>query len=151
MTRPLPSVAEPDTGCFWRATAEHRLTYQACNACAEVVFFPRAHCPACGSADLAERDSAGRGVVYSCTVVRTHHDPYFRARVPFVIGLIDLNEGFRLLTEIAACEDDVRIGTRVVVEWEDHEQLSLPLFRLERPRTDRLSGSRDKGETLWTA
>lgn len=137
MTRPLPSLVEPDTAAFWHATAEHRLTYQVCGACARVVFFPRSHCPGCGAPDPQERESAGRGVVYALTVIRVHHDPYFRARLPFVTALIDLDEGFRLLTELIDVDPGtaVPIGTRVVLAWEDHDGVSLPVFRPETPAT----------------
>ena len=61
MTRPLPSVTEADTGPFWRAAQEHRLTYQKCSNCGSIVFYPRAHCTNCGSGELVVHDSAGRG------------------------------------------------------------------------------------------
>ena len=41
--RPLPDLSEPDTGPFWAATKQHRLTYQACGSCGETVFHPRRH------------------------------------------------------------------------------------------------------------
>jgi uncharacterized protein len=126
--RPLPTLDEPDTGPYWRATAEHRLTYRQCRACGHVVFYPRRHCTSCGGTELDERESAGAGVVYSYTVIHRHHHPYFRARVPYALGFVDLDEGPRILAEIAD-PDRVRIGQRVGVEWEDHEELSVPIFR----------------------
>jgi len=126
--RPLPAFPEPDTEPFWAATSDHRLTYQVCLACGQVVFHPRRHCPGCLDANLEWRESAGRGRVYTFTVIRQHGHPFFRARTPYVVGLIDLTEGFRMLAEIAASPDAVRVGQSVNVEWEDHGQLSIPVF-----------------------
>ena len=127
--RPLPVLSEPDTGPFWVATQEHRLTYQRCASCDEVVFHPRRHCTRCLSTDMRWHDSAGQGTVYSYTVIRQHGHPYFRGRLPYVVGFIDLDEGFRMLAEIDAPPDGVRIGQRVSVGWEDHAEVAIPVFR----------------------
>ena len=126
--RPLPLFPEPDTAPFWAATAEHRLTYQICRACGQVVFHPRRHCTCCTSGDLEWRDSAGAGTVYTFTVIRQHGHPFFRARIPYLVGLIDLDEGFRMLAEIAADPETLQVNQRVTVTWEDHTDLSVPIF-----------------------
>jgi hypothetical protein len=127
--RPLPALSEPDTAPFWAATKDHRLSYQACAACGEIVFFPRRHCTGCLSTDLRWRDSAGAGTVYTFTVIRQHGQPYFRGRLPYVLGFIDLDEGFRLLAEIDAAPDALRVGHRVELRWEDHAEVAIPIFR----------------------
>jgi uncharacterized OB-fold protein len=127
--RPLPLFPEPDTEPFWTATAEHRLTYQVCRACAQVVFHPRRHCPGCLGGELEWRDSAGQGTVYTFTVIRRSGQPFFRDRIPYVVGLIDLDEGFRMMAEIAADPETVHIDQRVAVSWEDHPTLSVPIFQ----------------------
>lgn len=126
--RPLPLFPEPDTAPFWAATAEHRLTYQVCRACGQVVFHPRRHCTCCTSGDPEWRDSAGAGTVYTFTVIRQHGHPFFRARIPYLVGLIDLDEGFRMLAEIAADPETLQVNQRVIVTWEDHADLSVPIF-----------------------
>jgi uncharacterized protein len=129
--RPLPLFPEPDTAPFWAATAEHRLTYQVCQACGQVVFHPRRHCTCCTSGDLEWRDSAGAGTVYTFTVIRQHGHPFFRARIPYLVGLIDLDEGFRMLAEIAADPETLQVNQRVSVTWEDHADLSVPIFEAQ--------------------
>lgn len=132
--RPLPQFPEPDTEPFWTATAEHRLTYQVCAGCGQVVFYPRRRCTGCvAGAALEWRDSAGRGTVYSFTVIRRNPQPYFADRLPYVVGLIDLDEGFRLVAEIDAPPGMVQVNQRVAVTWEDHPGLSVPLFRPDPP------------------
>ena len=53
--RPQPRFPEPDTLPFWEATKRHELTYQTCNTCHEVIFYPRRHCTACGLLAAKER------------------------------------------------------------------------------------------------
>ena len=124
-TRPLPRFPEPDTEPFWRATREHRLLFQVDPVTGEVVFFPRR------GADraLEWRESAGAGVIYTFTVIRQHGHPYFRAKAPYVVAFVDLDEGFRILAEVVADPDTVHIGARVQVDWDDHEDVSVPVFR----------------------
>ena len=128
--RPLPTLAEPDTAPFWSATKQHRLTYQVCRACGEITFYPRRHCTGCLSQELRWHDSAGSGTVYTYTVIRQHGLPYFRSRLPYVVGFIDLDEGFRLMAEIDAPPDALQVGQRVTVGWEEHAELAVPVFRL---------------------
>jgi uncharacterized protein len=131
--RPLPDLSEPDTGPFWAATKQHRLTYQACGSCGEIIFHPRRHCTNCLSTDLRWHDSAGGGTVYTYTVIHQHGLPYFRGKLPYVLGFIDLDEGFRLLAEIDAAPETVQVGQRVTVGWEDHAELAVPVFRPAQP------------------
>ncbi|HTW02524.1 MAG TPA: Zn-ribbon domain-containing OB-fold protein [Streptosporangiaceae bacterium] len=128
LERPLPMFPEPDTEPFWAATAEHRLAYQVCLACGQVVFHPRRHCTGCLDNELEWRDSAGLGTLYTFTVIRQNGQPFFRARLPYVVGFVDLDEGFRMLAEIAADPDSVHVDQRVTLTWEDHSGLSVPLF-----------------------
>jgi uncharacterized OB-fold protein len=129
-SRPLPTLTEPDTAPFWAATKQHRLTYQVCGSCGEILFYPRQHCTCCLSTDLRWHDSAGIGTVYTYTVIRQHGMPYFRSRLPYVVGFIDLDEGFRLLAEIDVPTEAIRVGQRVAAGWEDHADLAVPIFRL---------------------
>jgi uncharacterized OB-fold protein len=131
-TRPLPSLKEADTGPFWAATKEHELRYQRCDDCQTVVFYPRGHCTSCLGRNLSWHTSRGEGTVYTYSVIRQSYHPFFRGKVPFAVAWIDLDEGPRLLSNITGVDDptsDVAVGQRVRVEWEDHDELAIPLFR----------------------
>lgn len=131
-SRPQPRFPEPDTEPFWEATKEHRLTYQTCNNCGQVVFFPRRHCPNCLSSDTTWQDSKGEGAVYTYSVVRLNRHPAFADLGPYAVAWIDLDEGFRMLSNVVGVGDptrDIKIGQRVRVRWEDQEGgISLPMF-----------------------
>jgi hypothetical protein len=134
MQRPAPRFPEPDTQPYWDATKEHRLVYGFCKACSAVVFYPRRVCKKCNSLDVELRDSKGEGVIYSYSVVRRNPMPHFREAGSYAVAFVDLDEGFRLLTAITGVADpvnDVKIGQRVRVAWEDQEEgHSVPVFEL---------------------
>ena len=126
-TRPLPKFPEPDSEPFWRATRDHKLMYQVDPATDEVVFYPRRAVP---GRDLEWRESTGAGTIYTYTVIRQHGHPYFRARAPYIVAYVDLDEGFRMLAEVVADPDTVHVGQRVAVDWEDHDEVAVPVFRV---------------------
>lgn len=130
MPRPLPRFPEPDSEPFWRASRDHELKYQSCDDCNTVVFYPKHHCTACGSPNLTWRTSSGAGTVYTFSIVRQNRSPAFRDLVPYVVAWIDLDEGFRMMSNVVGLErvEDVRVGMKVSVQWEDHDEVSLPLF-----------------------
>ncbi|MBT3428282.1 MAG: hypothetical protein HOL98_06260 [Gammaproteobacteria bacterium] len=130
--RPLPRADEFDTREFWEGTKQHEFRYQQCNQCDEVVFYPRRHCPGCTAGELIWKVSTGKGTVYTYSVVRQSYHPFFRNRVPYAVAWIDLEEGPRILSNVVGVDDplnDVSIGMAVQVEWEEHENLNIPLFK----------------------
>ena len=131
-SRPLPSQKDPDTGPFWEATRDHLLRFQRCAECGSIVFHPRCHCTHCLSTDLVWETSRGEGAIYTFSVVRKSWHPFFRGRSPYAVAWIDLDEGFRMMSNIVGVDDpasELSVGQHVVVEWEDHEDVSIPLFR----------------------
>ncbi len=132
-TRPLPNPKEMDTGPFWQATRDHELRFQRCDDCEAIVFYPRRHCTSCLGGNLSWHTSEGLGTIYTFSVVRQSYHPFFRSRAPYAVAWIDLDEGPRILSNVVGVEDpaaELRIGQRVKVEWEDHEELAIPLFRV---------------------
>lgn len=131
--RPQPRFPEPDTEAFWDATKRHELTFQRCNSCGETIFYPRRHCTNCGSTDTSSQVSKGEGVVYTFSVVVQNRHPAFKDLGAYAVGYVDLDEGFRLMTNIVGILDpirDIECGMRVRVRWEDQGegQVSLPMF-----------------------
>jgi uncharacterized protein len=132
--RPMPAFPEPDTQPWWDAVKDRQLKYQKCDACSAVVFYPMAHCQACGSERLSWQTSKGAGTVYTYSVVRQNRHPAFADLGAYAVAYVDLDEGFRMLTNIVGVADptkDVKIGMRVQVEFEDQESgdYPIPVFR----------------------
>lgn len=131
-SRPLPKLDEPDTRPFWEATREKQLRYQRCDDCGAVVWHPRAHCTRCIGGSLSWQTASGKGAIYTFSVVRQSYHPFFRTRVPYAVAWVDLEEGPRLLTNVVGVTDpstDLSCGQPVVLEWEEHEEVNIPLFR----------------------
>jgi uncharacterized OB-fold protein len=131
--RPQPRFPEPDTEPFWEATKRHELTYQTCNSCNGVIFFPRRHCTACGSDDTTWNVSKGDGAVYTFSVVMQSRHPAFKDLGAYAVAYVDLDEGFRIMTNVVGVDDpvnDIQCGMRVKLCWEDQGEgrISLPMF-----------------------
>jgi hypothetical protein len=121
MRKPIPAVTA-DTREFWDACGRGELMYQVCRSCARVQFYPRRHCAACQAVELEWRRSAGLGAVYSHTTVYRAPTPAFKADVPYVIALVDLDEGFRMMVNILGCEPSaVAIGSRMRIVFRPAE------------------------------
>ncbi len=129
-TRPLP-VPDGDTKPYWDAAKEHRLVIQRCQDCQHAIFYPRSICPQCMSDRVAWIGATGKGTVYSYTVV--HRAPaQFADDAPYVVALIDLAEGVRMMSNVVGSPpSSVRIGAAVEVVFDDvTSDISLPKFRL---------------------
>lgn len=113
---PLPNA---DSREFWEAAARDELLLRQCKACHKPHFPPRHLCPHCWSDQLDWVPSAGRGAVYSFTVMHRAPTPDFVGNVPYVVALVDLEEGSRMMANIVG--DDAlatEVGDRVSVCYE---------------------------------
>ena len=130
--KPLPRIDE-ESRPWWEALARHELYVQECRGCGTRRLPPRAVCPACLSSDTAWRRASGRATVYSFTVTFQNQAPGFREELPYVLAVVELAEGPRLMTNIVGCAPDaVRIGMPVAVVFEDvTAEITLPKFRPE--------------------
>jgi len=128
--KPLPRIDEDSRG-YWEALARHELYFQRCRDCGTKRFYPRALCPACLSAGTEWVRASGRGSVYSFTVTYQNQAPGFREELPYVLAIVDLAEGPRLMTNIVGCPpEQVRIGLPVEVVFEDvTPEVTLAKFR----------------------
>lgn len=119
---------DPDARAFWSNLRQRRLVFLRCEHCGAVVSYPRACCVVCGDDRLTEEQSSGEGVVYSYTVIRHALDPAYKGRTPYSVGLVDLNEGFRMLGHLDQTEGEIEIGQKVALRWNDDPEI-LPSFR----------------------
>jgi len=110
--RPLPDV-DPVSKVFWEGAARGELLYQECPACGNRQFYPRAACTAC-AAEPEWRTASGRGTVHTFTVIRQNLAQPFKDLRPYVVAMVELEEGPRMMTNITDCPvEDVEIGMAV--------------------------------------
>lgn len=119
MSRPIPHPT-PETREFWDGVARDALMFQVCGDCAQVQSYPRVYCTRCHSRALSWRESTGRATLYSYTTVYRAATPAFRDDVPYVIALVDVEEGFRLMVNVRREQAArLRIGSAVRVRSAD--------------------------------
>lgn len=107
--RPLP-LPDNVSATYWRAAAGGELLYQECPACGHRQLYPRALCTSC-AAEPDWRRASGRASVHSFTVIRQNWAEPFDELVPYVVAIVELEEGPRLMSNITDCRpEDVHIG-----------------------------------------
>jgi len=117
-SRPQPHFPEPDTQPYWDGAKAGELKYQTCDDCKKVNFTPTAHCQNCGGGSLTWKTSKGEGTVYTYSVVMQNRIPGFVELGAYAVAYVDLDEGFRMLTNVVGVGDpttEVKIGQRVKV------------------------------------
>jgi hypothetical protein len=128
--KPLPRIDEESRG-YWEALVRHELYFQRCRDCGTKRFPPRAVCPACLSSATEWVRASGRGTVYTFTATHQNQAPGFRGDLPYVLAIVELAEGLRLMTNIVGCPPDaVYVGMPVEVVFEDvTAEVTLAKFR----------------------
>lgn len=128
MSERLAPSMNVDTKFFWDGAAQHRLLVQRCAACATFRHPPRPMCPTCNSVEWEAVESSGRGTVYSFVIPRHPPLPWFED--PYIVALVELEEGTRLVTNVVdAAPEDVTIGMAVTVRFEHFDnEVVLPVF-----------------------
>lgn len=126
--RPRPALTR-DNKWWFDAAKEHRLMIQRCTKCGVLRHPPRPRCDKCGSYEWNGLEASGKGTVYSFVVMHYPQVPSFDYPLP--IGLIELEEGTRLVANLVEVEpSDIKVGMAVELVWEDHdEELTLPAFK----------------------
>jgi uncharacterized OB-fold protein len=122
--RPAPTeMTQP----FWDAARLGTLVRSVCDS-GHNFFPPQRVCPICLSSRWTYVPSSGRGTVYSHTTIHRAPGPGFV--VPYVLAMIDVEEGWTILANVVNCEPaSVRIGLAVRVTWQRAEDgFALPAF-----------------------
>lgn len=129
--KPVP-VEDPDSAAFWAGCRNRQLLFQQCIKCNTVRYPARPFCANCQSAEFIMIESPGRGRLYSWIVVR-HPVPkeVYAGEVPYIVALIDMEEGVRIASNIVGCKpEDVRANMELHVEFEQvTPEVTLPKFR----------------------
>ena len=126
--RPAPGVSD-DNRFFWEGVKQGKLLIQRCKSCGDLHHPPGPVCPKCQSFDWDTIESSGKGTVYSFVVMHYPEVPPFE--YPNPVGLIELEEGVRLISQLIGVKPgDVKVGQKVQVEFVTFDgDLVLPQFR----------------------
>jgi uncharacterized OB-fold protein len=133
MAAELPDAVPPgdaDSKPFWASCARHAMELQRCEACAAFRYPPRSVCPRCLDDRAVWVPVRGTGTVYVQLAV------YPRGKgaspEPFSLTIVELDEGVRMWSNVVGCApDDVRIGDRVRITYQDVTDGAIPRFELD--------------------
>ncbi|MDO9356980.1 MAG: OB-fold domain-containing protein [Solirubrobacteraceae bacterium] len=123
-----------DSQFFWDGTQIGELRIQVCNACGAKRFPPGPACQSCDEYDRGYEVASGEGTVFSYVVHR--HPPVPGKELPIVIALVDLDEGVRMIGEVAGVstgsttEVEIAVGDRLRIDYHKvDDELTLPIWR----------------------
>ena len=130
-----PPVPVPDelTQFFWDGVARHELLILRCDRCGHYIHEPLPHCRFCLSRDLTPTKVSGRARLDTFTIIMQPSHPYFLARVPYNLAVVELEEqaGLKMVTNVVDCaEADLRVGMALEVTFRAVAPgVTLPQFR----------------------
>lgn len=119
-----PPRITPFTEPFWNGLREKRFTTTVCTDCAHMTFPPKPVCPECWSQNVTWTELKGTGVLRSFTEVAIA-PLAFAKEAPYVIGLVDLDEGIRCMSRITAPYDTLVPDSPVQVVFREAEPAYL--------------------------
>lgn len=124
---PLPRP-NAQTQPYWDGAAAGELRYQRCAACGHVQRIPRSLCEQCQGDRLDWKQSERQGIVLTFTTVHRAPLPAFKEMTPYVIAIVDMDEGFRVMANAALRDtSDLAIGARVRIGFRDVHGMALPV------------------------
>lgn len=128
---PVPSL---ESKPYWDGLRQHRLVMPRCSACASFWFPPSTYCPSCSSREFTWTPVSGRGRVFSYVIYHRVYHPGFADEVPYAVGLIELDEGPRMISNIVGISpEQVVCDMPVRVAFEDIGGIAtLPKFIPDR-------------------
>ena len=113
-TEARAATADHDSASYWEGLHEGKLLVQRCQDCAKVQLYPRRPVPGVPrSGGLGGGERTGHRLLVHChsSELLTAFSPTW---IPYVVALVDLEEGPRLMTDLVDCEpDDVQVGMAV--------------------------------------
>ncbi|NKB36063.1 MAG: DNA-binding protein [Gammaproteobacteria bacterium] len=131
--RPLAPRESHYTREFWSKLSTGEFTSTRCQVCRKLMFPPRQHCPMCWSKKTDWVSLSGKGKLYARTTV--HAGPLmFQQHIPYSVGIIDLDEGVRLIASIIDGDEKIQNDEEVqliVLAYDDG-----PLFAVRKIESD---------------
>jgi uncharacterized protein len=109
----VPPLPDQFSEAYWNAARAGTLLIQRCRACGRYQFYPRRHCVHCFAPDPEWTPASGRGRLHTYTVIRRTPNAEFAADCPYVLAIIELDEGPRMTARIIGQADGIACDQRV--------------------------------------
>lgn len=123
----MTAISQP----FWEGTTQGQLRLQRCDLCSAYQHYPRSVCKQCWGEELSWTQACGRATLYSYAIAVTPTHPSLVDKVPYVIALVDLEEGPRIATHVVNCpHDELTIGMDLRLQFSEDlaPPKHLPVF-----------------------
>jgi uncharacterized OB-fold protein len=130
MIKPLPKTSKWSQP-FWDNAKKHKLTLKKCKDCGHIDHPPYLYCTNCHSDNSEWIEASGKGKLVAYAI-NTYMVPFpFWDEMPYVLAMIDLDEGVRMISNIIECEQDkLENGMSLEVVFDDvSEEFTLPKWR----------------------
>lgn len=129
----LSPLADQFSRAYWDAAREGTLLIQRCRTCGRYQFYPRGHCVHCFAPDPEWTPASGRGRLHTYAIIRRTPNAEFAAECPYVLAIIELDEGPRMTARIIGKADDIACDQRVHAVFTPAGQAGvLPNFALDK-------------------
>jgi uncharacterized OB-fold protein len=121
---------DSDSASWWQAVQDRRLMINICGECGRKSLSTRSFCPHCWSEDVVPEQATGQAMLYTWSVIHQNGAP-FDSRTPYVVAMVDLAEGPRLMTVIEGCPvQNLRAGMELTIAFRDDDDgFIVPVFR----------------------
>lgn len=138
MTSADHPIADTDSEPWWAAIQSGNLTVNACRVCHRNSLYARPFCPHCWSDQVGLVPASGDARLYTWSVVHQNAAP-FGSRVPYIVAMVDLVEGPRLMTNLADCAPEaLAAGLELTLDFRhDENGLTVPVFKPAAPAPER--------------
>lgn len=115
---------------FWEACREGRFLLHRCDIC-QRSYWPASRCTRHGAAAMRWVEGSGAGTLYTYTIMHYAYTPGMKDKLPYVVGVIQLDEGPFFHSNVVDCPpDQLRIGMKLRADLVRHESgLTVPVFR----------------------
>lgn len=126
-----PSRREPFTRAYWEGMKRGEFVLQTCPHCQTITHPPSPVCTGCLATDKTYRTASGRGTLYAFTVSYRPLHEEFKPDLPYVVALVDLEEGVRVMSWVTGCAPEaLRIGMALEAWYEPIDgEVTLHRFR----------------------
>jgi uncharacterized protein len=136
LDRPLPQPITPEARPYWDGLKQEKLMLPKCGDCGHVFWYPRVLCPRCHSRRITWTQSGGKGKLYAFEIAHQSFNKAMKVRPPYILAMIELAEGPRLLSNLIGIEADpkvVKIDMPVEVVFSKlTDEVTIPLFQPAR-------------------
>ena len=144
LDRPVPQPITPEAKPYWDGLKEGKLMIPKCGDCGRAFFYPRVVCPHCSSRAIGWLQASGKGKLHAFGIAHQSFNRAFKVPAPFVLAMIELDEGPRMLSNLVNVKPDpsaVKCDMPVEIVYSKlTDDVTLPLFQPARA-ADRTGGA----------